>query len=332
MIRSGSRRLAALALALCAALALAAAGCGDAGSDRPETDATLVLDFAPNAVHAGIYSAVARGYDEAEGVNLRVREPGSSSEGLKLLLAGRAQFAVLDIHDLAIAREQGRDVVGVLALVQRPLAAVLAAPRIRRPAQLAGTTAGVTGVPSDSAVLRSVVAGDGGDPSRVREVTIGFNAVAALLGGRVAAATAFWNVEGVALARRRPGFRQFRVDEYGAPSYPELVLCVTRTTLDDDPAVVRAALRAIARGYDFTLTDPESSAQDLLGRARDVDPAELRAQLDAVSPAFVGDASRFGELDRPRLRAWARWEARFGITRRPPDVNAMFGGPLVSGG
>jgi len=318
---------------LLAALSLALlAGCGGAGEvDRPEVRATLVLDFAPNAVHAGIFTAVARGYDSAEGVDLRIREPSSSSEGLRLLLAGRAEFAVLDIHDLALAREKGRDVVGVLALVQRPLAAVLAAPGVRRPADLAGKRAGVTGLPSDLAVLRSVVAGDGGDPDRVESVTIGFNAVASLLGGKVSGATAFWNVEGVALERRRPGVRTFKVDEFGAPAYPELVLAVTRRTLVEEPSVVRAAVAGISRGYDFTLDDPESSAQDLLGRSRGVDPALLQAQLDAVSPAFVGQARRYGELDRRRLRAWAAWEARFGITKRPPDVARAFGGPAVTG-
>ena len=321
-------------LALLAALSLALlAGCAAGGGevDRPEVRATLVLDFAPNAVHAGIFTAVARDYDSAEGVNLRIREPSSSSEGLALLLAGRAQFAVLDIHDLALAREKGRDVVGVLALVQRPLAAVLAAPGVRRPADLEGERAGVTGLPSDRAVLRSVVAGDGGDPGRVENVTIGFNAVASLLGGKVAGATAFWNVEGVALERRRPGFRIFKVDDFGAPAYPELVLAVTRRTLVEEPSVVRAAVAGIARGYDFTLDDPESSAQDLLGRSRGVDPALLQAQLDAVSPAFMGEARRYGELDRRRLRAWAAWEARFGITKRPPDVARAFGGPAVTG-
>ena len=44
-----------------------------------------------------------------------------------------------------------------------------------------------------------IVRGDGGDPGGVREVTIGFQAVPALLAGRVAAATGFWNAEGVAL-------------------------------------------------------------------------------------------------------------------------------------
>jgi ABC-type nitrate/sulfonate/bicarbonate transport system substrate-binding protein len=44
--------------------------CGDDTGDRPGRDATLLLDFTPNAIHAGIYSALARGYDEAEGVTL----------------------------------------------------------------------------------------------------------------------------------------------------------------------------------------------------------------------------------------------------------------------
>jgi putative hydroxymethylpyrimidine transport system substrate-binding protein len=318
-------------LGVLAAFAALLAGCATTGTDRPGADATLVLDFTPNAVHAGIYSAVARDYDSAEGVGLRIREPSSSTEGLKLLLAGRAQFAVLDIHDLALARQRGRDVVGVLALVQRPLAAVLAAPGVRRPRALEGSSAGVTGLPSDTAVLRSVVAGDGGDPGRVRQIAIGFTAVPALLGGRVKAATAFWDVEGVALERRRPGFRQFRVDDYGAPAYPELVLCVTRATLDDDPSLVRATVDALARGYDFTLADPQSSAQDLIQRARGLDPSLVQAQLDAVSPAFVGDAPRFGVLQRPLLRRWAAWEQRFGITRRAPDVERAFGGPYAVG-
>src|SRR5439155_22861373 len=129
-----------------------------------------VLDFAPNAVHAGIYVAVAHGYDEAEGVTLHVRAPPASTEGLKLLLADRADFAILDIHDLALARQQGRDVVGILPLVQRPLAAVLAQPGVHSPRDLEGRSAGVTGVPSDTAVLHSIVRGAGGSPARVREV------------------------------------------------------------------------------------------------------------------------------------------------------------------
>ena len=113
-------------------------------------------------------------------------------------------------------------------------------------------------------MLRSVVQGAGGDPDRVKETTIGFEAVKALLAKRVAAATAFWNVEGVALKAKRPAIREFRVDRYGAPSYPELVLCVTRETLQDKPALVRATIRALQRGYAQTQNDPESAVSTML--------------------------------------------------------------------
>jgi ABC-type nitrate/sulfonate/bicarbonate transport system substrate-binding protein len=283
-----------------------------------------VLDFAPNAVHAGIYVAKAHGFDEAEGVALHVRVPSSSTDGLKLLLSQRADFAVLDIHDLALARQQGRDVVGILPLVQRPLAAVLAQPGVASPRDLQGKSVGVTGVPSDTAVLNSIVRGAGGNPDRVREVTIGFNAVQALLGGKVAGATAFWNVEGVALRARRPATRQFRVDDYGAPAYPELVLCATRQGLREQPALARATVAALVRGYEETLEDPESAVEDEVKANHDLDRATLQAQLDAVSPAFVGNAPRFGALQPRMLNAWARWEARFGIVRRPPVVARTF--------
>jgi ABC-type nitrate/sulfonate/bicarbonate transport system substrate-binding protein len=314
------RRLKVLALCL---LALGAAGCSTGSDDQPERPATLVLDFQPNAVHVGIYLALERDYPGANGVRLHVQVPSSSTDSVKLLLSDRAQFAILDIHDLAIAREQGRDIVGVMAIVQRPLAAILAQPAVKRPRDLEGKRVGVTGLPSDDAVLRSIVRGDGGDPSKVHEVTIGFQAVSALLSRRVDGATAFWNAEGVALSARRPGFHDFKVDDYGAPPYPELVLCVSRETLRDDRSLVADTVSALRRGYEEAIADPESATEALVD-ATHVDRAATARELDAVSPAFTEGVTRYGELDPSQLRAWAAWEARFGITKRPPDVARAF--------
>ncbi|HEX5145502.1 MAG TPA: ABC transporter substrate-binding protein [Conexibacter sp.] len=321
------RRLLPLLALLAAAVALAACGgSGGAGGggSRPNEDATLMLDFTPNAAHAGIYSALAHGFDEAEGVHLKVRVPGSSTDAVKLLLAGRTQFSVMDIHDLALAGARGRDLVAVMAIVQRPLAAVLTTPDVKSPRDLAGRKVGVTGVPSDDAVLRSIVTGAGGDYARVQRVTIGFDAVPALLGRRVAGATAFWNVEGVALRDKRPGTHVFRVDDFGAPSYPELVLATARSTLRDDPALVDATVRALVRGYGVTIHDPASSIADLESQVHGLDHAQLVQQLDALEPAFTPPGGTVGELDPAVLARWARWEARFGIVARPPDVGRLF--------
>jgi putative hydroxymethylpyrimidine transport system substrate-binding protein len=313
-------------LLLLVALALAA-GCGAAsgGSDsRPDQDAELLLDFAPNAVHAGIYLALQRGYDDAEGVHLDVNPPGSSTDGVKALLSGQADLAIVDIHDLAIARAKGRDVVGVMAIVQTPLAAVLAQPDVRRPRDLEGRRAGVSGLPSDDAVLDSIVAGDGGDPKKVRKVTIGFNAVQSLLAGKVDGATAFWNAEGVALKAKRPGVHEFRVNQYGAPSYPELVLATSRETLEANGPVVRATIRALRRGYEGAINDPESAVSALTDAEPTLKRVLTSEELDAVSASFMAGATSYGVLDPAKLAAWATWEQRFGIVAEKPDVAAMF--------
>ncbi len=332
LARQMRRRL--LAALLVAGVVCAGCGSGSHHSAAPAAlprDATLVLDFTPNAVHAGIYSAIARGYDRASGVRLHVIAPSASTDSIKLLETGRVNFAILDIHDLAIARARRADLVGIMAIVQRPLAAVIAAPGVRTPRSLDGRLVGITGVPSDTAVLRSVLAGAGGHPGAVKTVTIGFNAVADLLAGRVAAATAFWNDEGVTLALRRPGFHSFRVDDYGAPSYPELVLCGTRSALDADPALAGGVVRALVRGYSFTLADPRASASELESRVPGLDPRLAAAQLAAVAPAFRAPDGRVGELSPARLRLWARWEARFGIVSRAPDVGTMFDARFLAG-
>jgi ABC-type nitrate/sulfonate/bicarbonate transport system substrate-binding protein len=320
-------------------LAVLLAGCGSSGSESahgahppPKRTATLVLDFTPNAVHAGIYTALARGYDVAAGVHLHVVVPSASTDSIRLLETGRVNFAIIDIHDLAIARERGVDIVGIMSIVQRPLAAVLAAPQIRSPRELDGRLVGITGVPSDTAVLDSIVAGAGGSPARVKTITIGYDAVADLLAGRVSAATGFWNDEGVTLDRSRPGFHVFRVDAYGAPSYPELVLCATGASLRADPGLARSVVRALTRGYAEVLRDPQAGERALESEVPGLDPGLVDAELRGLLPAFRLPGQRVGELDPARLRVWARWEARFGIVSRPPDVATMFAPGFVPGG
>ena len=305
-------------LPLVAAVA-ALAGCGSGAAERPERTATLVLDFAPNGAHAGIYKALDDRSDRDHGIRLRVRQPTSTSDSLKLLAIGRADLAVADIHDLGLARERGEDLVGVGALVQRPLAAVIAAREVRRPRDLEGRRVGVTGVPSDDAVLRSVLRSDGGDPGKVRRITIGFTAVPSLLARRVSAATAFWNAEGVTLRRRGFRSREFRVGDYGAPPYPELVLVARRETVEEDPGLVRDTLAALHDGTRAALADRAAAARAVADAAEARVPL-VRAQVDAIAPALEPPI----RLDRRALRGWADFGVRFGILERRPDLRRAF--------
>jgi putative hydroxymethylpyrimidine transport system substrate-binding protein len=316
-----SVRRALLALVLLAGLL---AGCGGedgssaAGGRRPRVQ--LALDFTPNAVHAPIFAATRAGRDAAHGVRLVIRQPGSGPDALKLVASGRLDLGVLDIHDLAIARERGIDVVGVAALVRRPLAALVARSDIARPRDLEGHKVGVSGLPSDPAFLDAIIGHDGGDLARVHQVTIGFNAVSGILAGKVDAAPVFWNAEGVALQRRGVDVREFRVEDYGAPAYPEVVFVTARRTLRREPDRIRATLQAIRDGVAEVTRDPGAAVKEIAREAQTDDTGLIGAQLRAVAPIFAADL----RLDRTVLEQWAGFDARLGIVKRHPDVGRAF--------
>ncbi|HEV7769716.1 MAG TPA: ABC transporter substrate-binding protein [Solirubrobacterales bacterium] len=314
------RRVAAL---LATALLLAGVvGCGGSGAEPGvPKGATLVLDFTPNAVHLGIYAAQAQDFYRDAGIDLEVRQPGESTDAPKLLAAGRAEFAILDIHDLGIARERGLDLVGAMPIVQRPLASVLARGDgpVRRPRDLEGHTVGVTGLPSDEAVVDSEIDADGGDPALAKRVTIGFNAISSLAAGKVDAATGFWNAEGVALRRQGVPIRIFKVDRYGAPPYPELILTTSRQTLERDPQLVAAMVEASERGYGFAAKNPDEALDDLLAADPALDRAEQQTQLDALLPDLHP-----APFDPEILRAWATWDFEHGLLGELVDVEEAF--------
>jgi putative hydroxymethylpyrimidine transport system substrate-binding protein len=272
----------------------ALAGCGGSSSGTA-SKLTLALDFTPNAVHAPLYAAAGHGA-------FRIRQPGSGPDGLKLVASGKADLGVLDIHDLAIARERGTKVVAIGALVERPLAALVArgGRGILRPRDLEGRTVGVSGLPSDPAFVDAIVRHDGGDPRKVEQVTIGFSAVTRILSGRVL------------------DTREFRVDDYGAPRYPEVVLITSERTLRTKRAALHDALLAIANGIQTVRADPQGSARQVAEAAGTKDVDLVRAQLDAVLP-FYGTS-----LDRNVLARWAAFDARIGIVKAKPDVASAF--------
>ncbi|MGC9222097.1 MAG: hypothetical protein ACP5H2_12260, partial [Solirubrobacteraceae bacterium] len=65
-----------------------------AGASPTLQNASLMLDFTPNAIHSGIYLALARHYDRRNGIRLQVRIPGESTDAISLLSARRVQFAI----------------------------------------------------------------------------------------------------------------------------------------------------------------------------------------------------------------------------------------------
>lgn len=305
-------------LIACLAAAALAAGCGG-GDSQSAADAEpveLILDWYPNADHAGIYGALGQGYFADEGLDVRPTVPSDPAAALKQVGAGRAPFAISYEPEVLIARSQGVPVVAVAAVIPHPLNSVIARTDrgIEDPADLEGRTVGAAGVPSDRPLLDAVVRSAGGDPAAVRMRNVGYNLAPALASGRVDAVIgAYWNIELVELEKQDVPVTAFRLEENGVPDYDELVVVTSDQVARDRPELVEAFLRGLRKGQDWAATDQAGAVEHLVEANGDLDPATLREQVrltaDLLSPP-----------DEPTLTVDpAEWE-RFAAWMRDNDL------------
>jgi NitT/TauT family transport system substrate-binding protein/putative hydroxymethylpyrimidine transport system substrate-binding protein len=332
----------AMLLTACGSAGPSAAGGGSGSGSHTATatgalakpaKVTLILDFVPNAVHAGIYRALAASYYRRENIDLQVVQPTSTQETLKLIDAGKAQFGLADGSDVAGLIDEGGDAQAVMALVQRPLGGLiaLASEHLSSPADLAGRTVGITGVPSDLAVLDTELRHAGVNPSRVHVVTVGFNGSEALLAGRIAAFTGFIPDEGVTLQASGHPITAFALDENGGPAYPGLVAFTTRRLIATNPRLVRDFVAATKAGYEDTFRDPARSLEDLLSSNPSLPRRLTAASLAVYLPLFTGKAATrsagsligaggavpFGTLQSPNVAAMSAWMLRSRLIHAP---------------
>jgi putative hydroxymethylpyrimidine transport system substrate-binding protein len=307
------RRL-ALGLGLLASL-FALAACGEK-QDRTSAPSAqrvrLMLDYLPNADHAGIYNAIADGAFSRAGLDVEPITPSDPAAPLKLLSAGRADVAISYEPELLLARDKGLKVVSIGALVQRPLTSIMSLPKAKvgSVADLRGKTVGTAGIPYQSAYLKTILAEAGVDAGSVKEVNVGFNLVPAMLSKKVDATLgAFWNVEGVELQRAKRDPVIIPVDKAGVPTYNELVLVVREADARHRGPYLRAFMRALAEGQQTLRDDPEQGVKGLLAANPDLDPADTLAQVRATLPAFFPtDTSKpFGWQDTAAWGRYGKW-------------------------
>jgi putative hydroxymethylpyrimidine transport system substrate-binding protein len=304
-------RLAALASSCC--LLLSACGTKQDTITAPAPKHfTVLLDFFPNADHAALYSAIARGDFRAVGLEVQPLSPAEPAEPLKLLAAGKVDMAISYEPELLLARDQGLKLVSIAALVQRPLTSIIALPgsHVRRVADLAGKTVGTAGIAYQTAELQTALQTAGVPPSRVKQVNVGFNLVPAMLSGKVAATLGgFWNYEAIQLEREHKQPVTIPVDRAGVPAYDELVLVVREDEARSRGQDLRAFLHALIQGEHEVRSDP-AAASDLVVKAnpsldRGLQLASIERTLPATQPSEAGKP--IGWQDPAAWASFASW-------------------------
>jgi putative hydroxymethylpyrimidine transport system substrate-binding protein len=316
--------------ALCSCALLLLAACGEreqpaaTGGERAAEQLDLVLDYFPNADHAGLYAAIDGGAFADAKLDVKPRVPNDPAAPLRLLESGRVDLAISYEPEVLLARDRGAKVVAIGAIAQQPLTSIISLGKraIRAPEQLKGKRVGTAGIPYQDAYLKAILDRAGVAESDVRKVDVGFNLTAAMESGRVDATLgSFWNYEGVELQRRDRDPTILKVDELGVPTYNELVVVAREEDARTRGPVLRRFLQGLARGHEQLREDPNSGIRPLLAANKDLDRGLQEAAVKATLPVFFPeDEDRpFGWMDENEWVTYAKWLFDNGLIKQQAD-------------
>lgn len=272
-------------------------------------DVKIVLDWTPNTNHTGLYVAKEQGYYEEEGLNVDIIQPGSGGADT-MVASGAVPFGISYQESVTQARSQDVPLVSIAAVIQHNTSG-FAAPvdrNITSPKDFEGKTYGGWGSPVEEAIMSSIMEKENSDVKKVKSINMGDADYFTAVKRDIDFAWIFYAWTGIEAELRKEPLDMLYVKDY-APEldYYTPVIVTNEQQIKDDPELVKAFLRATAKGYQLAIDNPEEAANILSKAVPELDKDLVLASQKWLSPRYTEDAPRWGEQKEEVWQGYADW-------------------------
>lgn len=279
------------------------------------TDIKFTLDWKFEAPSAPFFIALDKGYFEAEGLNVTIDSGAGSRESIPRVATGAYEMGFGDVNALIKFIDENPDqkIKAVMMAYERPPFAVIGRKSLgitEDPKSLEGKKLGAP--PPDAAFGQwpAFVEAAGIDTSNITIENVGFPVREPMLAqGQVDAIFGFSfssviNLKAQGIADEE--IVTIMMGESGLDLYGNVVM-VNPAFAEENPDAVKGFVKALIRGYQDTVADPEASVDFVLKRngvldkAVEIDRINLAIADSIKTPAV--EANGFGGVDMDKMTA-----------------------------
>ncbi|MFZ3589718.1 ABC transporter substrate-binding protein [Bacillus sp. DJP31] len=307
------------------------AGCGNNGAEGQQGNEELqkvsvVLDWTPNTNHTGLYVAKDQGFFEAEGLDVEIIMPGEAGAD-QLVAAGKSEFGIGYQEGVTQARIQGVPLVSVAAIIQHNTSG-FASPvekNIVSPKDFEGKTYGGWGSPVEESVISSIMNVEKADVEKVSFISMGDADFFTAVKRDIDFAWIFYGWTGIEAELRDEPINMVYLTDYSEKlDYYTPVVTTNEEMISENPDTVKAFVKAVAKGYEFSIEKPSEAADILLKAAPDLDPELVKKSQEWLSPKYQDDAKRWGEQKLEVWENYASWMFENGLLEKELEAKKAF--------
>ncbi len=300
---------------------------------KDEDKITLLLEWVPNTNHTGLYAAQGLGYFEDEGLDVEILQ-GSEGGAAQLVAAGQAQFGLSHQEEMTYARGEDVPVVAIAAVVQHNTSgfASPAEKGIKTPKDFEGKKYGGWGSPNEEAILRALMDKYDADFDKLEMVSIGAADFFTSVTKDVDFTWIYYGWDGVAAELRGIdlNFINLRQEEKALDFYTPVII-TTEDIIDKDPELIEKFLRAVTKGYEYAIANPEEAAEFLLEASPELDRELVLKSQEYLSKEYQSDAKAWGLMKREVWEDYARWLHERGLIENMIDADRIFTNEFLPG-
>ena len=294
-------------LILCLILVLAVS-CGKSKSNQK---IKIVLDWVPNTNHTGLYVAKDLGYFKEAGLDVEIVQPPEGST-TALIGAGGAEFGISFQDTLAksFAKENPVPVTAIAAILQHNTSGIISLKEkgIDSPKKLEGKKYATWEDNIEQAILKKLVTDDKGDFSKVKLIPYTITDVVTGLKTDVDAVWVYYAWDGIATERAGLQTNFLKIRDYGEElDYYSPVIIANNDFLKKNPEIAKKVLKAIKKGYEYAMKNPEESATILVKNSPELDINLVTASQKWISKEYQSDAKEWGIIDGNRWNRFYEW-------------------------
>lgn len=285
--------------------------------------ASLQFSWIPSGFFAGDVVGIKK-FGEKNSIDISASFGGPGINPIQMVTSGQKTFGWAGADEVLVANEKGADLVIIGLIHYHPPVgfASFKEKNIKTPKDLEGKKVGILPFGNSTMIYETMLKQNGVDRKKISEIIISSD-LKPFLSGSYDVHPIYVYDEIVELEKQNMEFNIIKPEDFGVKSIKGYVYFTKKSTLDNNPELVKSFISTMADGWNYAIRNPKVSIDILKEFAPEIDTSREIKVLRNGIPYFNAYNKQPINSDTDSWNAMVETLKQAGAIKETPDLSKV---------